>query len=174
MPHRLPPFCCEDQDRDWAGSNTSRTSGLHICQGKKGRRAWFDPDEYQRLHEATARRIKEGKRRGWKSKYQDLHDYVLIMANTGWRPDESWKVEFRDVDVKIEDDYGTKQTIPVTDIRGKTGVRYNKSLPGAVYSFKRLHERRTQELKGLGENRSQNRRPAPDNRALPEIHPVRF
>lgn len=123
-------------------------STAYMTQGKKGRRAWFDPDEYVRLYKATDRRIKEGKRRGWKPQYEDLHDYVLIMANTGWRPDESWNVEFRDV--KIENDYGTKETILVTDIRGKTGVRYNKSMPNAVFPFERLRKHRIERLKQSG------------------------
>jgi Phage integrase, N-terminal SAM-like domain len=123
-------------------------STAYMTQGKKGRRAWFDPDEYVRLYKATDRRIEKETRRGWKPRYEDLHDYVLIMANTGWRPDESWNVEFRDV--KIEEDYGTKETILVTDIRGKTGVRYNKSMPQAVFPFERLRRHRIERLEKLG------------------------
>ena len=123
-------------------------STAYMTQGKKGRRAWFDPDEYVRLYKATDRRIEKETRRGWKPKYEDLHDYVLIMANTGWRPDESWNVEFRDV--KIENDYATKKTILVTDIRGKTGVRYNKSMPQAVFPFERLRQHRIERLEKLG------------------------
>jgi integrase len=122
----------------------------YMTQGKKGRRAWFDPDEYIRLYQATRKHITEGTRRGWKSRYEDLHDYVLIMANTGLRPDESWKLEFRDV--KIEDDSATKETILIIDVRGKTGVGYCKSMPNAVYPFTQLRDRRIQKLKNDGKS----------------------
>ena len=41
--------------------------------------------------------------------YEDLHDYVLFMVNTGLRPDESRRIQFRDV--KIVDDQGSGETI---------------------------------------------------------------
>ncbi len=112
----------------------------YMTQGKKGRRAWFSPEEYDQLHNATGRRITEGKRRGWKSHYEELHDFVLIMANTGLRPDEAMNLEFRDV--KVEKDVGTKEFILVIDVRGKTGTGYCKSMPGAVFPFQRLKARR--------------------------------
>jgi len=112
----------------------------YMTQGKRSRRAWFSPEEYQRLHEATARRIAKGTRPGWKTHYEDLHDFVLIMANTGLRPDEAMRLEFRDV--KVEQDYATRKTILVIDVRGKTGVGYCKSTPNAVFPFERLKARR--------------------------------
>ncbi|MDE2112493.1 MAG: site-specific integrase [Alphaproteobacteria bacterium] len=120
----------------------------YMSQGKRGRRAWFSHDEYKQLYQATRRRIAKGKRRGWKSRYEDLHDFVLIMANTGLRPDEAWNLEFRDV--HVEDDYATKDTILVIDVRGKTGVGYCKSMPGAVHPFVDLRQRREQKLKDEG------------------------
>jgi site-specific recombinase XerD len=143
-------------------------STAYMTQGKKGRRAWFDPDEYVRLYKATERRIKEGKRRGWKPQYEDLHDYVLLMANTGWRPDESWNVEFRDV--KIENDYATKATILVTDIRGKTGVRYNKSMPQAVFYFERLRKHRIERLKDAGKTEPEIEALLPTMKLFPKFN----
>ncbi len=70
------------------------------------------------------------------------------MANTGLRPDEANLLEFRDV--QIEDDYATKQTILVIDVRGKTGVGYCKTMPGAVFPFQQLRERRIGELRREG------------------------
>ncbi len=116
----------------------------YMTQGKKGRRAWFSPEEYKQLYTATRKRITDGARPGWKSHYEDMHDYVLFMANTGLRPDEASKLEFRDV--SIEDDDATKQTILVIDVRGKTGVGFCKSMPGAVEPFRRLQERRRNEF----------------------------
>ena len=120
-------------------------------QGKKGRRAWFSPDEYEQLKEAVRRRISDPKRRGWKPRYEELLDLILIIANSGIRPDEAHHLEFRDV--KIEDDAATKQTVLVFDIHGKTGTRYAKSMPGAVFPFQRLCKRREGELNaGLAES----------------------
>ena len=116
----------------------------YMTQGKKGRRAWFSPEEYKQLYTATRNRIINGKRSGWKGHYEDMHDYVLFMANTGLRPDEAARLEFRDI--VIEDDASTKQTILVIDVRGKTGVGFCKSMPGAVEPFRRLKERREKEL----------------------------
>jgi integrase len=112
----------------------------YFSQTKRGRRAWFSPEEYTKLYNATRRRITEGKRRGWKTHYEDMHDYVLFMANTGVRPDEAARLEIRDV--QIEDDYATNKTILVIDVRGKVGVGYAKSTPNAVHPFTRLKARR--------------------------------
>ena len=154
------------EDRGWIPYVPSLATS-YMSQGKKGRRAWFDPDEYVKLYKATRKRITEGKRRGWKNEYEDLHDYVLIMANSGWRPDVSWNVEFRDV--KIEPDYATKETILVTDIRGKTGVRYNKSMPNAVYPFEQLRDRRIQQMKDQGKTDEQIEALLPTTKLFPNF-----
>ncbi len=140
----------------------------YMTQGKRGRRAWFSHDEYKRLYEATRRRIAEGKRRGWKSRYEDLHDFVLIMANTGLRPDEAWGLEFRDV--TIEDDYATKDTILVIDVRGKTGVGYCKSMPNAVYPFTELRKRRMRKLKEEGRSAEDIVRVLPTMKVFPKFN----
>ncbi|MFZ5720053.1 MAG: tyrosine-type recombinase/integrase [Pseudomonadota bacterium] len=140
----------------------------YMTQGKRGRRAWFSHDEYKRLYEATRRRISEGKRRGWKSRYEDLHDFVLIMANTGLRPDEAWGLEFRDV--TIEDDYATKDTILVIDVRGKTGVGYCKSMPNAVYPFTELRKRRVRKLKEEGKSAEEIARVLPTMKVFPDYN----
>lgn len=140
----------------------------YMTQGKRGRRAWFSHEEYDRLHKATRRRITEGKRRGWKSRYEDLHDFVLIMANTGLRPDEAWGLEFRDV--TIEDDYATKDTILVIDVRGKTGVGYCKSMPNAVYPFTELRKRRVRKLKEEGKSAEDIARVLPTMKVFPDYN----
>ena len=116
----------------------------YMTSGKREHRAWFSPEEYKKLYAATARRIEEGTRPGWKSHYEDLHDYVLFMANTGLRPDEAKRLEFRDI--AIEYDGVTRDDILVIDVRGKTGVGFAKSMPGAVLPFHRLKARREAEL----------------------------
>jgi integrase len=116
----------------------------YMTQGKRGRRAWFSPEEYKQLYTATRRRIDEGKRHGYKRRYEDLHDFVLFMANTGLRPDEALRLELRDV--TVEYDAATRSTILVIDVRGKTGVGFCKSMPSAVHPFERLKARRQLEL----------------------------
>jgi integrase len=61
------------------------------------------------------------------------------MVNTGLRPDEAWQLQFRDVE--IVRDTASKETILEISVRGKRGVGYCKSMPGAVLPFKRLQQR---------------------------------
>jgi integrase len=107
--------------------------------GKISHRAWFSPEEYKTLYEATRRRVANPPKKRWKWSCEQLHDYVLFMANTGLRPDEVARLEFRDV--TIVDDEATDQTILEIEVRGKRGVGYCKSMPGAVAPFKRLKDR---------------------------------
>jgi hypothetical protein len=61
------------------------------------------------------------------------------MANTGLRPDESARLEFRDV--AIVTDEATGERILEIEVRGKRGVGYCKSMTGAVMPFERLWKR---------------------------------
>lgn len=142
-------------------------STAYMTQKKKGRRAWFDPEEYKQLYQATRRRITEGKRPGWKSHYEDMHDFVLIMANTGLRPDEAWGIEFRDV--KIEEDYATKTTLLVIDVRGKTGTGYCKSMPNAVFPFEQLRARRIAPLIEQGKTEAEALREIQNTKVFPNF-----
>jgi len=72
---------------------------------KISHRAWFSPEEYKQLYEATRKRAHEPKQARFKWECEQLHDYVLFMANTGLRPDEASRLEYRDV--KIVDDAGS-------------------------------------------------------------------
>lgn len=106
---------------------------------KISRRAWFSPDEYRRLYEATRRRANTPQRKHHKWSCEQLHDYVLLMANTGLRPDEMKRLEHRDVE--LVEDADTDETILLISVRGKRGVGYCKSMPGAVKPYQRLLER---------------------------------
>jgi hypothetical protein len=106
---------------------------------KISHRAWFSPDEYKQLYKATRSRAQEPKKRGFKWEAEQLHDYVLFAVNTGLRPDEAWRLQFRDVTIVFDDDL--KKTILEIEVRGKRGVGYCKSMPGAVLPFKRLRSR---------------------------------
>jgi len=107
--------------------------------GKIAHRGWFSPDEYRRLYEATRRRAQQPKKKRFAWESEQLHDYVLFMANTGLRPDEAKRLEYRDV--SIVRDAATKETILEIEVRGKRGIGYCKSMAGAVLPFKRLQKR---------------------------------
>lgn len=108
---------------------------------KVSHRAWFSPDEYKQLYQATRARSERhrGKRYQWHA--EQLHDYVLFMANTGLRPDEANRLQFRDVEI-VEDEE-TDETILLIQVRGKRGVGYCKSTANAVHPFERLLQRNT-------------------------------
>lgn len=105
---------------------------------KPNHRAWFSPKEYFQLCKATwayVERPPEGVR---PALCQQLHDYVVFMANTGLRPDEASRLEFQDVEID-EEDY--IEPILVLSVRGKRGVGYCKSMPSAVRAYRRLLKR---------------------------------
>jgi integrase len=106
---------------------------------KISHRAWFSPEEYKKLYEATRKRAHEPKQARFKWESEQLHDYVLFSANTGLRPDEARRLQFRDV--TIVEDEGSGQTILEIEVRGKRGVGYCKSMNGAVRPFERLKAR---------------------------------
>jgi integrase len=107
--------------------------------GKIVHRAWLSPEEYKKLYEATRKRAHEPKQKRFKWECEQLHDYVLFAVNTGLRPDEAWGLQFRDVTV-VEDE-ATGETILEIEVRGKRGVGFCKSMPGAVRPFERLKSR---------------------------------
>ncbi len=116
--------------------------------GKITHRAWFSPEEYTTLFTATRERAAHPRhnRGRWKWQCEQLHDYVLFLANTGLRPDEAARLEFRDV--AIVKDHGSKETILEIEVRGKRGVGFCKSTVKAVEPFRRLQARLRQEPKG--------------------------
>jgi integrase len=87
------------------------------ASGKISHRGWFSPEEYKKLYTATRERAKSPKNNRYKWESEQLHDYVLFMANTGLRPDEANRLEYRDV--KIVEDEGSQETILEIEVRGK-------------------------------------------------------
>ncbi len=114
-------------------------SAPYKTSGKVSHRAWFSPEEYKRLYQATRDRAKSAKSPHRKWLREQLHDYVLFMANTGLRPDEAARLEFRDV--AIVTDEATGERILEIEVRGKRGVGFCKSMTGAVMPFERLRKR---------------------------------
>lgn len=107
--------------------------------GKVKHRAWFSPEEYKMLYEATRDRAKNPSREQYRYVWEDLHDYVLFMANTGLRPDEAGRLEYRDVTVVTDQDSGER--LLEIEVRGKRGVGYCKSMTGAILPFQRMQKR---------------------------------
>lgn len=114
-------------------------SAPYKTSGKISHRAWFSPDEYKRLYEATRERARNPKNERWRGECEQFHDYVLFMVNTGLRPDEASRLEYRDIKVVVDDD--TQERILEIEVRGKRGVGYCKSMPGAVLPLQRLRKR---------------------------------
>jgi integrase len=115
-------------------------SAPYKSSGKIARRAWFSPEEYERLRAATEERARNPKRDRWRGECELFHDFVEFMANTGLRPDEAQRLEFRDVKVVLDE--STQKRILEIDVRGKRGVGFCKSTPDAVPPFERLLKRR--------------------------------
>ncbi|WP_439360543.1 hypothetical protein [Bradyrhizobium sp. DASA03007] len=70
-----------------------------------------------------------------------MHDLILVMSNTGLRPDEARRLQYRDVDVTVAFDEGTRETILEIEVRGKRGYGPCKSTQNAVPVFERLKKR---------------------------------
>ena len=110
-------------------------------------RAWFSPEDYKRLYEASRINAEKASGTNWHWAAEQLHDYILFMANTGLRPDEANRLEYRDVEIVEDED--SDEEILVIEVRGKRGVGYCKSTANAVWPFKRLLERNAPEPEAL-------------------------
>jgi integrase len=107
--------------------------------GKIKHRAWFSPDEYETLYKHTRDRIDTASKatnERWPHAARDFHDYILFMVNTGLRPDEAGRFQVRDVNF-AKDEVSGKNILEIA-VRGKRGVGWCKSMPGAVQPFKRM------------------------------------
>jgi integrase len=124
-------------------------------QGKIVHRPWFSPAEYKQLYEATRAYAAEPFNSHHKWNAEQVHDYVLFMANTGLRPDEARNLQHRDVAIVVDE--ATGQRILEIEVRGKRGVGYCKSMPGAVKPYQRLLAR---PLPGLPQGKRARRRRA--------------
>ena len=106
---------------------------------KISHRAWFSPDEYKQLYNATGERARNPKKERWREACEDLHDYVLFAVNSGLRPDEMRRIEVRDIE--IAKDGPKNERILHIAVRGKRGVGFCKTMPGAVLPYQRMVER---------------------------------
>jgi integrase len=108
-------------------------------QGKIVHRPWFSPAEYKQLYETTRAYAKAPSKEQYRWNAEQVHDYVLFMANTGLRPDEAKNLQHRDVTIVTDD--ATHEKILEIEVRGKRGVGYCKSTPSAVLPYERLLKR---------------------------------
>lgn len=125
--------------------------------GKISHRAWFSREEYRQLYQATGRRARKPKNNKYKWWGEQLHDLILFMSNTGMRPDEILRLEYRDVTVAFDE--GTQETILEIEVRGKRGYGPCKSTQNAVPVFERLKKRN---------------KPQPTDRIFPKSHHAMF
>jgi integrase len=109
------------------------------ANSKISHRAWFSPIEYRKLYLAAAARAKDPKKERYRYHCEELYDFIIFMANTGLRPDEAKRLEYRDV--TVVQDRETNERILEIEVRGKRGVGYCKSMPSAVAPFFRLRKR---------------------------------
>lgn len=114
-------------------------SAPYKASRKVSHRAWFSPEEYKTLYTATRENAKSAEGTRHAHTAAALHDKILFLANTGLRPDEANQLQYRDVEIVEDTNMG--QTILEISVRGKRGVGYCKSMPGAVMPFKRMVER---------------------------------
>ncbi len=115
--------------------------------GKISHRAWFSPDEYKLLYKATGKRAKNPKKERWRTACEDMHDFVLFMVNSGLRPDEALHIQKRDIE--IQQDGPNNERILHIAVRGKRGVGYCKTMPGAVLPFQRIVKRHNLQAENL-------------------------
>lgn len=136
-------------------------------QSKVEHRPWFTPNEYKQLYKATRENAENPKSPRYKWHAEQLHDFVLLMANTGLRPDEVKHLQFRDVEIVVDDWSGDR--ILEIEVHGKRGVGYCKSMPGAVHPFERLLSR--ERLKTVttedGETTEKRATPEPNDLIFP-------
>lgn len=102
-------------------------------------RPWFSPAEYKQLYEATRQNAKEPKNPYFRWEAEQLHDFVLFMGNTSVRPDEAKQLQHRDVTIVQDPD--SRERILEIQVRGKRGIGWCKSMPGAVKPYERLRDR---------------------------------
>jgi integrase len=160
-------------------SHLPNLASPYRAQTKVSHRAWFGPDEYRQLYEATRKRARAPKHPAFRWNAEQVHDYVLFMANTGLRPDEAKNLQHRDVHI-VEDD-ATGERILEIEVRGKRGVGYCKSTIGAVRPYERVRDRltpaatrRRDVAAGSGSDRGEQHLPRPTDPVFPGNHVKMF
>jgi hypothetical protein len=116
-------------------------SAPYNLQTKIVHRPWFSPEEYKLLYETSRENARNPGQPQYKWHAEQLHDLILFIGNTGLRPDEIGPKNLLHRDVTIVTDHVSGQRILEIEVRGKRGVGYCKSMPGAVHPYERLLSR---------------------------------
>ncbi len=155
-------------------------SAPYNAQTKIVRRPWFSPDEYKALYAASRENARNPGQPQFKWHAEQLHDFILFVGNTGLRPDEAWNLQHRDV--SIITDHATGERILQIEVRGKRGVGYCKSMPGAVMPYERTLNR-PKPTRGLQPRNRSKKNPNPvlepeyperTDRVFPQTHTKMF
>jgi integrase len=141
-------------------------------QGKIVHRPWFSPEEYKQLYTATRQYAHDSKGKHYQWNAEQVHDYVLFLANTGLRPDEATARNLLHRDVTIVKDEATGERILEIEVRGKRGVGYCKSMPSAVLPYERLLKRAKPVRKGRRSRRKNEDAVKPAEEALQYPQPT--
>ncbi len=157
-------------------------SAPYDLQTKVSHRPWFSPEEYKLLYETTRANANEPGQRQYQWHAEQLHDKVLFLGNTGLRPDEIEERNLLHRDVTIVTDHATGQRILEIQVRGKRGVGYCKSMPGAVHPYERLLNRPKPTRGKQKRNRSKKHPnpaleleyPGPNDPVFPQRHTKMF
>ncbi|KQS51670.1 MULTISPECIES: hypothetical protein [unclassified Sphingomonas] len=163
-------------------SHVPDISSPYRASSKVEHRPWFSPAEYRQLYNATGAYAKEPFHEHYCWNAEQVHDYVLFMANTGLRPDEASNLEHRYVEIVIDDETG--QRILEIEVRGKRGVGFCKSMPNAVRPYERLlgrpepvrgetrRQRRRREVEGVTQapETPVPELPKPTDKVFPDNH----
>src|ERR1700688_2903100 len=136
-------------------------------QGKIVHRPWFSPEQYKKLYNATREYARRPAKEQFRWNAEQVHDYVLFMANTGLRRDEAMPKNLEHRDVTMVKDDATGELILEIEVRGKRGVGYCKSTPSAVKPYQRLLNR------GKWEPQGRKPRSARARAAQPEPQPLK-
>ena len=115
-------------------------------QGKIVHRPWFTLEEYKKLYKTSGDYARNPGQERYRWDAEQVHDYILFLGNTGLRPDEALNLQFRDVQMVKDED--SRQLILEIEVRGKRGVGFCKSMPGAVKVYQRLLNRSKWEPQG--------------------------
>lgn len=150
-------------------------SAPYNIETKISHRPWFSPDEYKRLYEASRENALKPEHPHYKWHAEQLHDKILFIGNTGLRPDEIEARNLLHKDVSIVVDVATGQRILEIEVRGKRGVGYCKSMPGAVRPYERLLNRPkpNRGRKAFDPDLSPEM-PGPDDPVFPQRHTKMF
>lgn len=132
--------------------------------GKVGHRPWFSPAEYKQLYEASRSYAHNPSQEQHRWNAEQVHDYILFLANTGLRPDEAKNLQH--LDVSIVKDEATGERILEIEVRGKRGIGYCKNMPNAVRPYQRLL---TRPKPGPSQTKRARRRRGENVTNIPEI-----